>query len=105
MQVMPFHAGKWGCASGDLFEIESNICHGVRILASELNDAGDLSRALLRYNGCVRGTNTPDCRQYARWVYHRAHVSAEAVSSIPGVTPFAALDRRASSARNKTLPQ
>jgi soluble lytic murein transglycosylase-like protein len=93
MQVMPFHAGEWGCASRDLFDIESNICHGVRILAAELRDAGDLSRALLRYNGCVRGTNTPDCRQYARWVYHRAHVSAERAPSIAGVTPFALLDR------------
>jgi transglycosylase-like protein with SLT domain len=93
MQVMPLHAGKWGCDSRDLFDIESNICHGVRILASELRDSGDLSRALLRYNGCVRGTNTPDCKQYARWVYHRAHVSARRGSAIPGVTPFASLDR------------
>jgi len=94
MQVMPLHAGKWGCASRDLFDIESNICHGVRILASELRDAGDLSRALLRYNGCVRGTNTPDCRQYAIEVYHRAHISAEKAPAIPGVTPFAELDPR-----------
>ena len=92
MQVMPLHAGKWGCVSPDLFDIESNICHGVRILASELHDAGDLSRALLRYNGCVRGTNTPDCRRYAIEVYHRAHVSAERAPAISGVTPFAALD-------------
>ncbi|MDQ6770572.1 MAG: transglycosylase SLT domain-containing protein, partial [Gemmatimonadota bacterium] len=34
MQVMPFHAGKWkGCSSADLFAIDSNICHGVSILA------------------------------------------------------------------------
>ena len=26
MQVMPFHAGHWGCPSSDLFDIESNIC-------------------------------------------------------------------------------
>lgn len=105
MQVMPFHAGKWGCASRDLFDIESNICHGVRILASELRDAGDLSRALLRYNGCVRGTNTPDCKQYARWVYHRAHVSAQRVQSIPGLTPFALLDRSSTPTRRTVLPQ
>jgi hypothetical protein len=105
MQVMPFHAGRWGCASRDLFDIESNICHGVRILASELRDAGDLSRALLRYNGCVRGTNTPDCRQYARWVYHRAHVSARGAQSIPGITPFALLDRSSGQFRRTTLQQ
>jgi hypothetical protein len=69
MQVMPFHAGHWGCPSSDLFDIESNICHGVRILADNLRHSRDLRAALLRYNGCVRGTNTPDCRLYAARVY------------------------------------
>lgn len=69
MQVMPFHAGHWGCQSSDLFDIESNICHGVRILADNLRHSRDLRAALLRYNGCVRGTNTPDCQLYAARVY------------------------------------
>jgi hypothetical protein len=76
MQVMPFHAGKWGCATSDLFDIESNICHGVRILADNLKHSRNLPSALLRYNGCVRGTNTPDCHRYARIVYRYAQRSA-----------------------------
>lgn len=65
MQVMPFHAGGWGCASDDLTDPDANVCHGTRILAHALRRLdGDLERALLRYNGCVRGTNTPDCHLY-----------------------------------------
>jgi soluble lytic murein transglycosylase-like protein len=69
MQVMPFHAGNWGCGSADLTDLDSNICHGARILASALaRTNGDIAQALLRYNGCVRGTNTPDCHNYPSWV-------------------------------------
>ena len=76
MQVMPFHAGKWGCGSRDLFNIESNICHGVAILADNLSQSRTLPQALLGYNGCVRGTNTPDCFKYPRKVYGRAKRAA-----------------------------
>ena len=89
MQVMPFHAGHWGCASSDLFDIESNICHGVRILADNLRHSKDLPTALLKYNGCVHGTNTPDCTRYASVVYR--HARSEAVGSdgkITAATPF-----------------
>ena len=73
MQVMPFHAGGWGCPGSDLTDLEVNICHGARILADALKrTGGDLSAALLRYNGCVLGTNTPDCHQYPDWVFSRA---------------------------------
>jgi hypothetical protein len=72
MQVMPFHAGNWNCASRDLFDVESNICHGVAILADNLYRSRSLSQALLGYNGCVRGTNTPDCWKYPRIVSRRA---------------------------------
>jgi len=72
MQVMPFHAGKWGCGSRDLFDIESNICHGVAVLADNLGRSRTLSKALLGYNGCVRGTNTPDCRRYPAKVFVQA---------------------------------
>jgi hypothetical protein len=64
MQVMPFHGGKWGCGSKDLYDIESNICHGVKILKQAIADAPNMRVALLRYNGCVRGRNTRDCHQY-----------------------------------------
>jgi soluble lytic murein transglycosylase-like protein len=77
MQVMPFHAGKWNCGSRDLFDIESNICHGVAVLADNLGRAKTLPQALLGYNGCVRGTNTPDCRKYPRKVYGQARKIAE----------------------------
>ncbi|MDX1645761.1 MAG: lytic transglycosylase domain-containing protein [Longimicrobiales bacterium] len=72
MQVMPFHAGQWGCAGDDLEHPETNICHGAKILAFQLRRTRDLHTALLRYNGCVHGTNTSDCHQYPSWVYLRA---------------------------------
>lgn len=73
MQVMPFHAGDWGCASDDLEAIEANICHGSRIFANALERSrGNMDRALLRYNGCVRGTNTPNCFDYPTKVYAQA---------------------------------
>ena len=69
MQVMPFHAGNWGCESDDLEDLDANICHGAEILAHAIERTdGDLNLALLRYNGCVRGTNTPDCHLYPSWV-------------------------------------
>jgi hypothetical protein len=80
MQVMPFHAGKWGCGSTDLFNIESNICHGVAVLADNLSGARNLPQALLGYNGCVRGTNTPDCHKYPRVVYGRARRGEDSTS-------------------------
>ncbi|HUF65124.1 MAG TPA: transglycosylase SLT domain-containing protein [Gemmatimonadaceae bacterium] len=64
MQVMPFHSGQYGCASPDLFNIEANICHGVAILSEYMGKSRNIERALLRYNGCVRGTNTPNCHTY-----------------------------------------
>jgi len=86
MQVMPFHAGKWGCASPDLFDVESNICHGVAILADNLSRSRTLPQALLGYNGCVRGTNTPDCFKYPRKVYGQARKSNSAAFAAPRVT-------------------
>jgi hypothetical protein len=73
MQVMPFHAGRWGCPSNNLTEAEANICHGARIFEHYLRlNHGDVDRALLAYNGCVDGTNTPDCQAYPGHVYARA---------------------------------
>jgi len=64
MQVMPFHGGKWGCGSNDLYDIDSNICHGVKILKQAIAETPSMRVALLRYNGCVRGRNTRDCHLY-----------------------------------------
>ena len=85
MQVMPFHAGKWDCGSRDLFDIESNICHGVAVLAENLGRSKSLNQALLGYNGCVRGTNTPDCWRYPSKVFREAR---KTVDSVGGVKPF-----------------
>ncbi len=78
MQVMPLHGGKWGCGSSDLFDIESNICHGVKILKQAMQDAPNTRLALLRYNGCVRGRNTPNCHLYDDKVLkHAGRAAAE----------------------------
>ena len=77
MQVMPFHAGKWkGCSSADLFSIDSNICHGTSILADLIKRSPNVERALQRYNGCVRGTNTPNCHTYSGKVLRFAEQAA-----------------------------
>jgi hypothetical protein len=75
---MPLHSGKWGCGSSDLFDVESNICHGVQILRAALDGAPNTRVALLRYNGCVRGRNTPNCHQYDDKVLkHAGRAAAE----------------------------
>jgi len=80
MQVMPFHAGKWkGCTNADLFAIDSNICHGVSILADLIKRSPSVSTALQRYNGCVRGTNTPNCHTYSGKVLKFAEQAATAM--------------------------
>jgi soluble lytic murein transglycosylase-like protein len=64
MQVMPVHIGSYGCPSPDLNSVEANICHGARLLHTYIKRAGSLPLALKRYNGCVRGRNTPRCHRY-----------------------------------------
>ena len=64
MQVMPVHIGSYGCLSGDLLNVEANICHGARLLNSYLRRTKSVEQALRRYNGCVRGRNTPRCHRY-----------------------------------------
>lgn len=65
MQIMPLHKGLWRGCAGDMYDIETNLCYGTSILADNLRRfRGDERRALLAYNGCVRGTNTPNCHTY-----------------------------------------
>ncbi len=72
MQVMPVHEGQWGCGAS-LEDVDVNICHGARIFANDLRrTGGNVERALLRYNGCVHGTNTPDCEEYPNRVFAKA---------------------------------
>jgi soluble lytic murein transglycosylase-like protein len=78
MQVMPIHGGNWGCGSKDLFDVESNICHGVQILKQAMLDAPNMRKALLRYNGCVRGRNTPNCHTYDdKFLRHASRAAAQ----------------------------
>jgi len=72
MQVMPIHAGSYGCASADLTNLDANICHGARILHRYLMRSRSVSVALRRYNGCVRGANTPRCSRYPARVLQTA---------------------------------
>lgn len=73
MQVMPLHLGEWPACADQLDDIRANICHGARIFAQYLQEeGGHVERALLRYNGCVQGSNTPDCHRYPEHVYARA---------------------------------
>ena len=61
--------GKFG---SDLAADSTNLKYGIYILSSYIKHssdsggvaAGELSKGLLRYNGCVHGTNTPNCRTY-----------------------------------------
>ncbi len=88
MQVMPFHAGKWkGCTSKDLADIASNICYGTAILADYIKRAPSLEKALLNYNGCVRGTNTPQCHSYSGKVLRYADKAASQMLAAPFPTP------------------
>lgn len=65
MQIMPSWAGYYRQCGRDLYQIEDNLCYGTKILAYYLSrHRGDERKALLGYNGCVRGTITPNCRQY-----------------------------------------
>ena len=82
MQVMPFHSGKWGCGSGDLVNVESNICHGTSILADLMKRKGSLRSALQGYNGCVRGTNTPHCSTYTGKVLSFANQTSRDLAKI-----------------------
>jgi hypothetical protein len=64
MQVMPFWAGHWRGCGKDLYDIETNLCNGTSILAWYFRNFDGERKALLGYNGCVRGTNTPRCFTY-----------------------------------------
>ncbi len=64
MQVMPIHAGSYGCGSANLRSVDTNICHGARVLNNYLRRTRSVQVALRRYNGCVRGANTPRCHLY-----------------------------------------
>jgi soluble lytic murein transglycosylase-like protein len=84
MQVMPIHAGSYGCASADLRTVDANVCHGARILHTYIVRTRSIPRALRRYNGCVRGTNTPGCHRYpSRVLRTAARIRREMLAAAP----------------------
>ena len=88
MQVMPIHAGSYGCGSADLRTVDANICHGARILHTYIRRTGSVPLALRRYNGCVRGRNTPGCSRYPLRVLRTAGRLRREVLATPA-TPVA----------------
>ena len=86
MQVMPFHAGSYGCPSADLATVDGNICHGASVLHLYLKRTRSVAVALRRYNGCVRGTNTPRCERYpVRVLRTAARLRRDVLASAPPV--------------------
>lgn len=79
MQVSPEWLGVWRECGRDLYDIDDNLCAGTSILAWYLRrHQGDFRRAMLGYNGCVHGTNTPDCHTYPDKVARvRAQIARE----------------------------
>lgn len=69
MQVMPAWAGQWRGCGRDLYDVQDNICHGTSILRWYLRQHGTEREALLGYNGCVRGSNTPNCSTYPEKIW------------------------------------
>jgi soluble lytic murein transglycosylase-like protein len=75
--LMQVHRKVWVPTLGKLFgrdlaNDETNLRYGVHILSANVyrsaarvaTTEGALSTGLLRYNGCVRGTNTRNCHRY-----------------------------------------
>jgi hypothetical protein len=83
MQVMPLWSGHWRQCGADLYDIEANLCNGTSILAWYLSrNPGDENKALLGYNGCVRGTNTPNCFTYPQKVAQLKHQVQREMNSV-----------------------
>jgi hypothetical protein len=88
MQIMPrLWTPNLGPILGhNLRDDETNLRYGVYILkhfakrTSDTLDATDVTRtALLGYNGCVRGRNTPDCKAYPDKVRRQVERHARAL--------------------------
>ena len=68
----------------DLSSDSTNLKYGTYILSEYINPRSgsaspqQVNKGLLRYNGCVRGTNTPNCRTYPNKV--KTYVEREAQS-------------------------
>jgi hypothetical protein len=90
MQVMPrIWIPNLGPILGrNLKDDETNLRYGVYILkhfakrTADTLDAKDVTRiALLAYNGCVRGSTTPNCSEYPERVRRHVDTSARTICS------------------------
>ena len=71
----------------DLASDSTNLKYGVYILSEyikpkrgkETVTASDVQKGLLRYNGCVKGTNTPNCKTYPTKVKNYVERQAESL--------------------------
>lgn len=69
----------------DLASDSTNVKYGAYILSEYIKRTGnkltpaDLQKGLLKYNGCVRGTNTPNCRNYPTKVKNFVERQAESL--------------------------
>jgi len=105
MQVMPMHVGNYRCLSGDLLNVEANICHGARLLSMHLRRTGSLEAALRRYNGCVRGRNTPRCQRYPiRVVRTASKIRREILMAGAKITDLEGEEPETAAARLDALP-
>lgn len=89
--LMQIHPGPWRGALGELFGTNlrndtTNLRYGIYILShfakrSARQEPEDTSwrTALLRYNGCVLGTNTPNCHRYPDAVRREVQRSARTI--------------------------
>ena len=94
--LMQIHPKVWVGSLGrhfgtDLVDDETNLRYGVFILSHFLYTANDslgadssVRRGLLRYNGCVRGANTPGCHGYPDVVRQRIEQLALAQCGVGG---------------------
>ena len=89
MQVYP---KIWLKALGDKFGTDlasdsTNLKYGVYILSEYIKKKGneqtatatEVQKGLLKYNGCVRGTNTPNCKTYPTKVKNYVERQAESL--------------------------
>ena len=92
--LMQVYGSLWRRSLGrkygtNLHDDETNLRYGVHILryvtravSDTLGPDASWRKALLGYNGCVRGTNTPNCRRYPDVV--RSHVNRSARATCAG---------------------
>src|SRR5690349_9898758 len=69
----------------DLASDSTNVKYGVYILSEYIKHTGnevtpsDVQKGLLKYNGCVKGTNTPNCKTYPSKVKNYVERQAESL--------------------------